>query len=93
LDTKLKHASPWMSECVWRIEKMRERFTGKKSRVTKETARTANLKVSYDNSKIKNILPGFEFTPLEKTIEEACKSFLQHLEKEKQKETLAESSV
>lgn len=93
LDTKLKYASPWMSEFVWRIEKMRERFTGKKSRVTKETARTANLKVSYDNSKIKSALPGFEFTPLEKTIEEACESFLQNLEKEKQKGTLEESSA
>lgn len=87
-DTKLKYAPPWMSQCIWRIEKIREYFTNKKPRVTKETAHTANLKVFYDNNKIKQALPGFDFTPLEKTIERACKSFLQHLEKEDQRDAV-----
>ncbi|MBC9931614.1 NAD-dependent epimerase/dehydratase family protein [Chitinophaga qingshengii] len=69
-------AKPWMAAIVWRLEKLRGMFTGKQPLVTKETARTAQLKVYYDNQKIKNTLPDFHFRPLEETIQEIAAAFL-----------------
>ncbi|RBL93440.1 NAD-dependent epimerase/dehydratase family protein [Chitinophaga flava] len=67
---------PWMAEMVWRLEKIKGLFTGKHPLVTKETARTAQLKVYYDSSKIHNTLPEFVFRPLEETIREISAAFL-----------------
>lgn len=77
---KLKYATPWMGEIIWRLEKMRGIFTGKDPAVTRETARTASLKIYYKNDKLKEFLPGFQYTSLEKTIEDTCKSFLTYLQ-------------
>lgn len=69
-------AKPWMAEVVWRLEKIKGLFTGKQPVVTKETARTAQLKVYYDNKKIRTALPEFNFRPLEETIREIAAAFL-----------------
>jgi hypothetical protein len=37
--------------------------------LTKETTGTAHANTFFDNSKIKNALPGFQFTPVDETIE------------------------
>lgn len=63
-----------MAEIVWRLEAIRTMFTGKKHLLTKETARTAQAKVYFDNSKILNALPQFHFTKINKTIERTCLS-------------------
>lgn len=67
---------PWMAELVWRMESIRSAFTGKKPLITRETARTAQLKVYYNNEKIQAALPGFKFTPLQQTIAKMCHAFL-----------------
>ncbi|HVI48004.1 MAG TPA: NAD-dependent epimerase/dehydratase family protein [Chitinophaga sp.] len=67
---------PWMAEIVWRLEKVKGMFTGGKPLVTKETARTAQLKVYYNSNKILDALPGFSFRPLEQTIKEISTVFL-----------------
>ena len=59
-----KKVSPFMGEIVWRLEAIKAVFTGKKHLLTKETARTAQASVYFDNSKILNALPGFSFTPI-----------------------------
>ncbi|QJB34490.1 NAD-dependent epimerase/dehydratase family protein [Chitinophaga oryzae] len=69
-------AKPWMAELVWRLEKVKGLLTGKQPVVTKETARTAQLKVYYDNQKILKALPEFTFRPLEETIREISAAFL-----------------
>ena len=69
---------PWLAEIVWRLEAMKTKFTGKKALLTKETARTAQLKVYYNNSKIQSVLPGFKFTPLKETIANMCRVYLEH---------------
>lgn len=69
-------AKPWMAEVVWRLEKIKGLLTGKQPVVTKETARTAQLKVYYDNRKIRTALPAFNFRPLEETIREIAAAFL-----------------
>lgn len=68
---------PWMAEVVWRIEKVKGMITGKHPLVTKETARTAQLKVYYENNKVLQALPGFQFKPLADTIKEIATNFLQ----------------
>jgi nucleoside-diphosphate-sugar epimerase len=67
-----KKVTPFMAEVVWRMEGLRTMFTGKKHLLTKETARTAQAKVYFDNSKILNELPQFHFTKINKTIERTC---------------------
>jgi dihydroflavonol-4-reductase len=59
---------PWLAEIVWRVEAVKTKFTGKKALLTKETARTAQMKVYYNNSKILSVLPEFKFTPLKTTV-------------------------
>lgn len=68
-----KKVTPFLAEIVWRIEAFKNRFTGKKNLLTKETARTAQAKVFFDNHKILNALPGFHFTKIKDTIEFTCR--------------------
>lgn len=75
---KLPHrlATPFLGEFAWRMEKIRSLFTGKKPLLTKESARVAHSKTFFDNSKILKALPGFSFTPLEVSIQNACKKYV-----------------
>ena len=73
----LKYAAPWMGEIIWRLEVMKGYLTQKKTTITRETAKTARLKIYYDNNKIEKFLPQFDFTSLEKTLKETCHAFLQ----------------
>lgn len=68
---------PWMAEIVWRIEALKSKLSGKKALLTKETARTAQMKVYYSNKKILGALPGFSFRPLQTTIADMCQVFLE----------------
>lgn len=74
-----KKITPLLAEIVWRLEAIKSSFSGKEPLVTKETARTALTKVRYDNSKLKNFLPGFQYHSLEETIKDACNAFQQKL--------------
>lgn len=67
-----KKVSPFLAEMIWRAEEIRTRFTGKKHLLTKETTRTAQAKVYFDNQKILKALPGFQFTKIKDTIEFTC---------------------
>lgn len=71
-----REAKPWMAEVVWRLEKVKGIMTGKHPLITKETARTAQLKVYYENNKILQALPGFQFRPLEETIRHISAAYL-----------------
>lgn len=72
-----KKATPLMSEIVWRLSYLSAKIKGKKSLLTKETARSAQTKVLYDNSKILNALLGFTFTPMEQTIKRIAQELKQ----------------
>jgi dihydroflavonol-4-reductase len=67
-----KKISPFIGEIVWRLEAIKAGFTGKKHLLTKETARTAQASVYFDNNKILNELPGFNFTPIAISIAHTC---------------------
>jgi nucleoside-diphosphate-sugar epimerase len=71
-----KEAKPWMGEVIWRLDKIKALFTGNNPLLTKETARTAQAKVYFDNSKIVKALPGFSFRKMEETIADTCAVYL-----------------
>ncbi len=67
-----KKVTPLLAEMIWRMEAIKTRFTGKKHLLTKETVRTAQAKVYFDNSKILKAIPRFEFTKINDTIAFTC---------------------
>ena len=67
-----KKVSPFLAELIWRLEAIKTKFTGNKHLLTKETARTAQAKVYFDNSRILRALPEFHFTQIKDTIEFTC---------------------
>jgi nucleoside-diphosphate-sugar epimerase len=69
-----KKVTPFLAELIWRAEEIKSRFTGTKHLLTKETVRTAQAKVYFDNSKILKTLPGFQFAKIKDTIEFTCAS-------------------
>ncbi|MEO6290375.1 MAG: NAD-dependent epimerase/dehydratase family protein, partial [Ginsengibacter sp.] len=69
-----KKVTPLITEIVWRLEAIKAALTGKKSLLTKETARTALTRVYFENKKILAALPGFQFTPISETIGHTCKT-------------------
>ena len=74
-----REATPFLGEIAWRMEKFKAMFTGKKPLLTRESARVAQSRTFFDNSKLLKTLPGFSFTPLQTAIEQACNHYLQHL--------------
>jgi len=74
-----KKVTPFLAQIVWRLEAIKSVFTGKDPLVTKETAKTALATVHFDNSKLKQFLPGFQYTPLEETILYTCRLLQQKL--------------
>lgn len=71
-----KLATPFLLGIAWRLEKIKSFFTGKKALLTRETAKVAQSQTYFDNDKILKALPGFSFTPLEKTIKNACDKYI-----------------
>lgn len=70
-----KKVTPFIAAVVWRLEKLKFLITGKKPLITKETARTAQAKVEFDNRKLLNLLQSFRYTPLEKSVQRICGEF------------------
>ncbi|MFT3826555.1 MAG: NAD-dependent epimerase/dehydratase family protein [Chitinophagaceae bacterium] len=75
-----KEATPALGQLAWRIEKLRSMFSGKKPLLTRQTAIIAQSKSCFDNSKITAALPGFAFTPLQETVQNACNQYLAQLQ-------------
>jgi dihydroflavonol-4-reductase len=75
-----KEATKAMGEIAWRMEKLKETFTGKKALLTKETAKVAHSKTSFDNNALLKALPRFKFTPLEAVIKNACEKYSEALQ-------------
>jgi len=70
------HARPWMGALVWRWEALKSRFTGEEPLLTRETADTARVHVSYDHGRLLAALPGFKFRPLAESITDYCSEYL-----------------
>lgn len=72
-----RKAGKWASGMLWRLMALKRLFTGKRSNITRETARTAQAKCFYDNSKWLQAMPEFNFTPIQDTIQRMAGTFLQ----------------
>lgn len=70
-------AKKWMTEIVWRVEKIRCAVTGAKPFITKEVAHHALQLNRYDNSKVLQQLPDFSFRKMDETFEFVCQKFVQ----------------
>ena len=70
-------ATPFLGEIAWRLEHLKSYFSGHRPLLTKESAKVAHCRTNFDNSKILKALPGFNFTPLQQTIEIACGQYEQ----------------
>ncbi|HEY4154029.1 MAG TPA: 3-beta hydroxysteroid dehydrogenase, partial [Puia sp.] len=71
-----KEATPFLAGIAWRTEKIKSIFNGSRPLLTRETAALARKSSFYDNSKLLKALPGFQFTPLEDSIRNACSRYL-----------------
>lgn len=67
-----KKVTPLLAGIVWRIEAIKAYFSGKDPLLTKETAKTASAKVSFNNSKLINQFPEFRYTSLKDSIHRIC---------------------
>lgn len=76
-----KKVTPLIARIVWRVEALKSFFTKKDPLLTKETALTAMAKVNFNNSKLKQFLPGFSYRHLEETITDTCAAMQQKLNK------------
>ncbi|WP_276132678.1 NAD-dependent epimerase/dehydratase family protein [Polluticoccus soli] len=65
-----------LSGLVWRWNEFRNTLWGSKITVTKETARAAGRKVFYNNRKLMEFLPGFEYQPVKTTIARMAAAYL-----------------
>lgn len=76
-----KEATKTLGEIAWRLEKIKSLVTGKKALLSRETAKIAHSKTSFDHRKILGVLPGFRFTPLEKVIKNSCEKYEEAIRK------------
>jgi nucleoside-diphosphate-sugar epimerase len=75
-----KEAKPWLLKLAWRLDWLQFKLLGKRRSLTKQTAKSAVSITKYENSKIKNAL-NFEFKPINQSIKEVSKLYLQDLKK------------
>ncbi len=78
-----REATRTLGEIAWRLESVKSLLTGKKPLLTKETAKVAHSKTSFDNSALLQTLPGFAFTPLETVVKAACEKYTKALQEGK----------
>lgn len=69
-------AGKLLSGILWRVMALRKLFTGKTSSLTRETARTAQRKSNYDNTKLLNALPDFSYTPIKTTLSRVADAYM-----------------
>jgi len=76
-----KEATRLMGEMAWRLERVKALLTGKKALLTRETAKVAHSKTSFDNTALLRALPDFQFTPLETVIKNSCVKYFDAMQK------------
>jgi nucleoside-diphosphate-sugar epimerase len=68
--------TPFLLAIAWRLEKIKSFFTRKKPLLTKESARVAQSQTMFENGKLLKAFPEFSYTPLEDSIQKACKMYV-----------------
>lgn len=68
-----KSAGPFLVGVAWRLAGLWARLKNKRPTITKESAESSQKITVYSSEKVMKQFPGFQFTPLEKTIENTIK--------------------
>ncbi len=64
-----KKVTPFIANTIWRLEAIKSFITNKPPFLTKETAKTAQTKASFNNEKFLKYFPQFKYNILDKTVE------------------------
>jgi nucleoside-diphosphate-sugar epimerase len=70
------YANPFVTSLAWRASKLKGAILRKNVSITRETARNAHNFSYYNNTKFVQALPAFSYAPIEKTIENMARSFI-----------------
>lgn len=70
-------ARAWMLALAWRVSAAAAWLRGKKSALTKESARASTKKLRFSNRKLVDRI-SMEFKPIEQTLKEICTEVLNH---------------
>jgi nucleoside-diphosphate-sugar epimerase len=73
-----RNATPALAAIAWRVEKLKSLFTGKRSLLSRESARVAQSETYFDNSKLLRYFPGFHYTPLEEAVQISCEAYTKY---------------
>ena len=76
-----KEASPSLLAFAWRVDWLRNKLLGKRRKLSKQMARSAQSKSLYNHSKIKDTIE-FSFNDLDTSIKKTAELFLSDLKKE-----------
>lgn len=71
-----KKVTPFLASIVWRLEWIKSRIARQEPMLTRETARTAQATVEFDNGKFLRLFPEFSYTPVAQSIADTCKHIL-----------------
>ncbi|MFC0774534.1 NAD-dependent epimerase/dehydratase family protein [Terrimonas alba] len=71
--------TPFILNAARRLEKLKSMISGHKPLLTRDSIKVALSQTYFDNHKFLQAVPDFSFTPLEQTIEEACRKYLHNL--------------
>jgi len=71
-----KKVTPFLAGLVWRIEWLKSMLSKKEPMLTRETAVTGQALVEFNNNKLKQFLPSFEYITIEQSIKDVCRELL-----------------
>jgi nucleoside-diphosphate-sugar epimerase len=72
-----RHANKFLSEVAWRMEAVRGALTGAKPLLSRETAKIAHSRTSFDNGALLKTLSHFQYKSLDSVIKESCARYNQ----------------
>ncbi|HEU4471666.1 MAG TPA: NAD-dependent epimerase/dehydratase family protein [Flavisolibacter sp.] len=75
-----REAGKVLGGLAWRMEAVKAMITCRKPLLTRETAKVAQSRTTFDNSALLRALPDFSYTPLEQVIKTACEKYTKALQ-------------
>ena len=72
-----KKVTPFLASIVWRLEWLKSRMAKQEPLLTRETARTAQALVKFNNNKFLEHFPEFSYIPVQQSIADTCKHLME----------------
>lgn len=74
-----KKVTPFLASLVSRLEWLKSTLAKQEPLLTRETARTAQASVQFDNTKFLQHFPEFVYIPIEQSIADICREFVKRV--------------